>query len=595
MARRASVVRTGVALSALLAAGAFAARPAAAREIPTGTADVDLRFDTTLRYNAGIRTDPQDARLSSNPTFTAGETSVRQGGLTTNRLDLLGELDLTWAASAGLRASAAGWYDDAYRDRTVQRTGPSLSGPGTYVGNAFSPYVLDRFRGPYGEVLDAFAWARGEAAGIPVTVKAGRHAVAWGESLMLSGNTHGVAYSQVPLDLAKGFATPGVEAKELFRPVTSLSGQAQLTRTLSVAAQAFLEWQPYLYPEGGTFLGGSDASFNGPDGVYRPPQGPAPASYVKNGGISWPSDFGEWGASVRWRPDVLDTTFGLYYRRFTDKFAAVLITQNPGGQGPLSPAVASPLQYAQYYGEGIDLVGVSVARQVLGVSVAAEASYRHDMPLLAQSPGFAVAPSPALAPVLFPDGAPTLRGNSYQARGDTFHALANAVGVISGVPGFSSAAWALEVTYSRWLDVRDNKDMFFAMGYGVCRSDPTLAAQGLQRDTGDGCATRDAVGVGAGFTPTWFQAFSGVDLLAPLSASWTVYGNSPVAFGGNEGSGTYGVGLAADVRNRYRFDVRYVDFFGRLRTNASGTLSVNGLPAILQNRGSVTLTAKATF
>ena len=316
---------------------------------------------------------------------------------------------------------------------------------------------------------------------------------------------------------------------------------------------------------------------------------------MKNGGVSWPSDYGEWGVALRWRPDLLDGTLGLYYRRYTDKFAAVLITANPGGQGPLSPAIPSPLQYRQYYGEGVDLFGVSFARQVLGASLGAEASFRHDTPLLAQSPAFAVAPAAPLQAVLFPNGPPRLVGNSYQARGDTLHALVNAVGVVSGVPAFSSAAWAVEVTYSRWLELRDNPDMFYAVGHGVCRSDPALSAQGLARDTGDGCATRDHVAVGAGFTPTWFQAFSGVDLLAPLSVSWTIHGNSPVVFGGNEGSGTYGLGVAADVRSRYRFDLRYVDFFGRLRTNANGTLSSNGLPALLQSRGSVTLTGKATF
>jgi hypothetical protein len=580
-------------LAGLLAATAPASAPASAREVPTGVPSLQLRLDGTFRYNLGLRTDPADPRLASSPTFTAGEGSVAQGGLTTNRLDLLAELDLAWAGRAGLRASAAGWYDDVYRDRSVFRTAGTAT-PGTYRADAFSSPVVDRYRGPYGEVLDAFAWARGELAGIPVALRAGRHTVSWGESLMLAGNTHGVGYAQVPLDLAKGFATPGVETKELFRPLTSLSGQAQVTPTLSVAAQVFLEWQPYLYPEGGTYLGGSDAAFSGPDGLYRPPPPPG-GTYVKNGGISWPSDLGEWGVAVRWRPDVLDTTLGLYYRRLTDKFAAVLVTANPGGQGPLSPAVPSPLQTRQFYGEGVDLVGVSAARQLLGVSLGAEASFRHDMPLLAQSPGFAVAPAPALAPVLFPSGAPRLVGNTYQARGDTLHALVNAVGVVAGVPGFSSAAWALEVTYSRWLAVRENRDLFYAMGYGVCRGDPALAAQGLARDTGDGCATRDHVGLGAGLTPTWFQVLHGVDLLAPLSASWTVHGNSPVGFGGNEGSGTWGAGVAADVRARWRVDLRYVDFFGRLRSNANGSLSVNGLPAILQNRGSVTLTAKATF
>ena len=48
----------------------------------------------------------------------------------------------------------------------------------------------------------------------------------WGESLFLGGHLHSVAYAQNPLDLQKGFATPGTEAKELFRPLNQLSVQA---------------------------------------------------------------------------------------------------------------------------------------------------------------------------------------------------------------------------------------------------------------------------------------------------------------------------------------------------------------------------------
>jgi hypothetical protein len=241
----------------------------------------------------------------------------------------------------------------------------------------------------------------------------------------------------------------------------------------------------------------------------------------------------------------------------------------------------------------VDLVGVSFARQLLGVSVGTEVSFRRDQPLLAQPLGFAV-PTPALpAGVLFPHGVPQLVGNSYQARGDTVHALANAVGVLSASGLFDTASWALEVTYSRWLDVRENEDMFFAEGHGVCRSDPALGT--AAKDPGDGCATRDHVGIGAGFTPTWFRVSSQVDLLVPISATWTVHGNSPVMLGGNEGSGTYGAGIAADVAQRYRFDLRYVDWFGRTKDDGTRVTSASGVFGLLENRGNVTFTAKATF
>lgn len=583
--------RGALAMAALAIAGG--AGGATAREIEVGIPALRLRTDATFRYNLGVRTDPVDEKISASPVFTEGENSVSQGGITMNRLDLLLEMDAVYEERLGARVSAAGWYDDAYRSGTVTRD-PSLAAiPGTYLGNELSTYALRRYHGPWGELLDAFAFATLDAGGVPVTVKAGRHALYWGESLMLAGAVHGVGYAQSPLDLQKGFATPGIEAKELYRPLASVSAQAQLTPTLSIAAQAFLEWQSYLYPEGATFVGAGDFAFNGPDGLSRTINGTP--SYLVNGGVRRPSTLGDLGVGVRWAPEWLDGTAGLYYRRFTDKLAAVLITSNAGGNAPLGPSVASPFRYDQYYGEGIDLIGASLAKQVLGVSVGLDASYRHDMPLLAPSLGYAVAPSPQQAALLFPHGAPQLVGNSYQARGDTLHGVLNAVGILAGLPAFSSAAWAVELTYSRWLSVGRNPDLFYGEGYGVCRTDAALSQAGQARTWRDGCATRDHFAMGAGFTPTWFRVLPGVDLLAPLFVSWTIVGNSPVMLGGNQASGNFAVGLAADVRNRYRFDLRYADYFGRTNDNGTIVTSANGQVALLKSRASVTLTAKATF
>src|SRR5262249_39001428 len=158
--------------------------------------------------------------------------------------------------------SFAGWYDLAYRNHTVN-IAPALAAAGVPsgygpAGASLSDYALDRYRGPWGEFLDAFAWARFEPAGIPVSLKAGRHSIYWGESLLLGGAIHGVAYSQVPLDLIKAFATPGSEVKELYRPLAQVSANVQLTPSLSLAGQYFLEWQSYLYPEAGTFAGPAD-------------------------------------------------------------------------------------------------------------------------------------------------------------------------------------------------------------------------------------------------------------------------------------------------------------------------------------------------
>jgi len=581
---------------AAMAAIFAVARPAAAIDTDFGGSDFKVRWDNTMRANLGIRTTAPDPILGANPAFTAGEYSFGRGGISTSRLDLLSELDASWQGQLGARASFAGWYDLAYQNHSV-KIDPALAAlgvPSGYgpSGSGLSQYALDRYRGPWGEFLDAFGWARFDVGSVPVTVKAGRHSIYWGESLLLGGAIHGVAYSQVPLDLIKGFANPGTEIKELYRPLAQISTSVQMTPELSLSGQYFLEWQSYLYPEAGTFVGPADFAFNGPYGQFA--RLGNNSFFFKNGGSNDPRKH-DWGASLRYSPGFVDGTFGFYYRRYADKLAAVLLLPNPGGQGPMSPTLNSPFQYQQFYAEGVDLAGLSYARQIAGVSTAIEAAYRHNTPLAAQSLGLTTPPSAPLAPVLFPDGLPKLIGNSYQARGDTLHLVANALGTLPPSRLWSVATWNVEGTYSRLITVRDNRDMFFGMGYGVCRTSPQLSAAGLAKNKNDGCATENEAGVGASFTPTWYQVFSGVDLLMPLTGSLAFWGNSPVTLGGNAGSGTYSAGLGADIRNTLRLDVKYVGFYGNTLDNGKMVTSSNGLLSLLKNRESVVFTAKTTF
>lgn len=50
-------------------------------------------------------------------------------------------------------------------------------------------------------------------------------------------------------------SSPGIEAKELFRPLTQLSTSVQATPELSFAAQYFLKWEQSRGAEAGTYLG----------------------------------------------------------------------------------------------------------------------------------------------------------------------------------------------------------------------------------------------------------------------------------------------------------------------------------------------------
>ena len=531
---------------------------ALAFEIETGNPDLQLRWDNTLRYNLAQRVESRDDKIGRNAISDEGTYSFDQGDIVSNRLDLLSELDFVHGGNKGFRISAAAWYDAAYDGHG--RSNPTLAAIPSYRNNEYSNYTERFYRGVSGEIMDAFAFLNFDAGNVPVGLKAGRHTVFWGESLFLSGALHGVSYAQMPLDLQKGFATPGVEAKELFRPLNQLSGQVQVTDTLSIAAQYFLEWEAYRFPEGGTYLGPVDFAFNGPDRQFVPGLG-----FVSRESEVEPHNSGEYGLSARWSPEFLDGTIGVYYRRFSDKLPQALITR----------AVPGSSEYRLIYPDKIDLFGISLAKNIGGVSVGAELSYRHDTPLNARILGV----SPGV-----PD-----RGETAGPRGNTYHAVLNALGLIADTPLFDAASWAGELTWSKWSSVTSGERLFYAEGQPGC------VAAGRPGDKWDGCTTDSFVGLGLAFTPTWYQVMPGVDLSAPLTYARGLRGNAATVFGGNQGNGNYSVGVSADIQQKYRVDLKYIDYFGEFRDNGNVLTTQNGFTTLLQDRGFVSLTFKTTF
>jgi hypothetical protein len=558
-------------LVTLLAAGS-----ASALEIDAGSPDFTLRWDNTVRYNLATRVESRDQKIGNSVVADEGDYLFDKGDLVANRFDLLSELDGIYKKRYGFRVSGAAWYDAAYSGES--KSNPNLVPFASYVGNQYTEYTKDLYKGPDAELLDAFVFAGLDLGSVPVQVKVGRHSLYWGESLLLGGNLHSIAYAQNPLDLQKGYATPGVEAKELFRPLGQISAQAQLTDTVSVAAQYMLEFEAFRYPEGGTYLGPVDFAFNGPQRQFVS----KPLGFASNAGEAPTKNSGDFGLSLRWSPDWLDGTFGAYYRNFTDKLPQALITKVAPNNGS---------QYNLIYGGDIDLWGVSFAKNIAGVSVGSELSYRHNTPLSSQVLG--------IAPGVVPGGPAVIpaAGEAPGARGNTMHGILNAVGVVAQTPVADSISWVTELTWSRWLDVTSGEGLFNAVGYAPCKANGVTRLRDF--DKWDGCATKDYVGLGLGVTPTWFAVLPGLDLQMPLTYSIGLSGNAATIFGGNQGSGNYTVGLGADLWQKYRFDLKFVDFLGRYR-EADGPLgpqvaTANGFNTYLKDRGFISLTFKTTF
>ena len=241
------------------------------------------------------------------------------------------------------------------------------------------------------------------------------------------------------------------------------------------------------------------------------------------------------------------------------------------------------------------MFGLSLSKQVLGVSLGAELNYRQNMPLVSEA--VQVLPAPLVNPSRGQISTTEVpKSGTPGALGDTMHGIVNLLGLVGTTPLWDTASWGTELTWMTVLDVTQNEAVY--KGRNNNKYVPYT-----QIDRPDD----NFFGLAVNFTPTWFQVMPGVDMLAPMTWSAGVAGNSAVSFGGNEDGGTWSVGIAADVRQRVRFDLKYVSFFGDYtkcpRKGSppagfcpTGSMDVNnGVSAAISDREFVALTIKTTF
>ena len=596
--------RLSAVASAALALLAVVAIPSQAMEIATDNPDLSLRWDNTLRYNLGFRTQAQDAALLGNPNLDDGNRNFNKGSAVANRGDLLSEFDLVYQKKYGFRVSGTAWYDAAYRDLDNRNnaTANTLVN-GVPTAGVLSNYTSRYAKGASGELLDAFVFGSATFGETDVSLRLGKHTVYWGESLLGGGAVHGISYGQYSLDLWKALATPGIEAKELYRPRNSMTLQVQPLPELSLSAQTFFDWESARYPESGSYLTVNDALLHGGDSLIA-----GPGQRLLQAQAGEPNKTGDFGLSARWSPEWLDGTAGLYARRTADIQPQLVLTPavaagvpaaactraglralgpstcyiNPGAASVAQVQAGQVGQYQAFYGQDIDIYGLSLAKNVGGISLGAELSYRHNMPL--QSVPVTVLPAALANPATGQIATTALGSDTPGARGNTVHGVFNLLGLLPKSALYDSASWNAELVWSRWTSVSQNPGAF--KGSAAYRANPANVD----------AVSRDYVGLGLNFTPTWFQVFPSVDLSMPLSWSGGLSGNSAVVSGGNEGNGSYSIGIGADVQSKYSFQLRYVGFYGDYSTLPNGAANVTqSTNATLSDRGHVLFTFKTTF
>ncbi len=565
---------------------------ALAFQFDSGDPDLKINWDNTLKYSTAWRTKNPDATLTSNPNFDDGDRNFKKGSIS-NRVDWLSEFDLAYK-DVGFRLSGAAWHDSAYLG---SNDNPGFAG-GAFPNQLSVPYnaftgATKRIHGQGGELLDAFAYAKFDIGGRPTSVRLGKHALQWGESVFFGAN--GIAGGMAPVDVVKLQSVPNTQFKEAIRPVPQISGQVQLTPDVSLGAYYQLRWEANRLPAVGSYFSTLDTAINGGEQLLLA-GGASP--FVNNAlrvGDQSARDSGQGGLQIRINKD--ETDYGLYLIRFHSKsfqqvsnvgFVPTVIPNilalgagNPcvhaGGNPAISPStcyLVAPQTYRLAYQEGITALGGSFSHTFGDVNLAGEVSVRNNQDLMSPNAFDASALGAAAA---------NNNSNPGYAVGRTAHANLSALWLVPPSALFNEASVMAEVAWNRVLSITHNP----VNGVGTAAIDPN--------------GTRDAWAFRGVFEPSYRQVLPGLDLSVPVGLGFAPRGSRSLAVGPAfppAGGGDVSIGLNGVYLDAWRFSLSYTHFFGP--KDVFMTTSPTGLNAFtyqqsLADRDFIAFSLRTTF
>ena len=567
--------RTWVAVAA-----ALALLPTAhAIEIDTPNPDLKVRLDLTPKYSLGYRLKNPSAALTQFDVATdPGTLNEDDGdhnfkrGLISNRLDLLAEFDVS-AKNFGARISGNGWHDSVYlRSNSYQGTeiyaggvptGTVISTANNNTGQARDEFLPStrRQHGEGSELLDAFAYIKGDVGDMKGTLRLGKHTLQWGESLFFGQN--GIANAQGPVDVAKIVSVPGWQFKEVLLPVEQVSGSLQVAEGVSLGAYYQFKWRPSKIPGVGSYFSNQD--YVGTGVVHFGAGGDLAYDSSKD---QRPKDSGQGGVQLRWSPTGSDYEFGFYAAQYHDKTPEVPVFDFVNGNVHLA------------YASNIRTFGASVTSSVGQLNWAVEGSVRTNAPLTSDPAVL------GLGPIL-------TCGNSDDdpcyAVGRTAHLQLSGIYVLQPNGLWQGGALVGELAYNRTLKV--TKDIFAPYaGSGLGGADPNT--------------TKGAFAYRMIFEPQYFQVLPGLDLSVPIGLGVNFGGRSSAIFNfasGASNAGDYSIGLKGKYQNAWNVALTYTDYFGAAKTFTETTVAGAGSPRqltfgqSLKDRAYVALSVSRTF
>ncbi len=565
---RKRLLSVAVATSLMAAAGCSLAAP-----IDVGNPDIELRWDNTVKYSAGIRAKsrsdtltkfvPPPADGSAGPAALNGDDgdrNFRNGSLISNRVDLLSELDLVYRKDFGLRVSAAAWYDAAY-NRTNANDSPGTNNSLSVPFNEFTE-ATRKLHGRKAEVLDAFVFGATDVGTARVSGRLGRHTVLWGESLFFGAN--GIAGTQSPVDAIKASSVPGSTTKEIIMPVGQASGQVQLSPALTLMGYYQYEWERTRLPAAGSYFSVGDFLFDGGERIRVAPGVP---NGIARGPDIEAKDSGQYGVGLRTHLGEFD--IGVYATRFHAKTPVIYARPGVGG---IPGAMIG--EYQHVFPEGIRAFGVSATTTVNTVNVAAEVSVRRGTPLTSD-------PQTVIGPVLADNN-----DHPLYAIGNSAHANFSLIWTMPRFFLSDEPSLTMEVAYNKLTSCTRN-----------CT--PSLAGGNRPRGALDPGVDNQATAVRATFAAPQRNVMDGLDLTPSISVGYN-HGISPVVLMGPNNGGDATLTLGGNYLTVWDFSLAYTAYYGKenTATYASSNPLINGnftFAQTLKDRNFVSLSLRRTF
>ncbi|KRW58649.1 hypothetical protein AO726_16505 [Pseudomonas sp. TTU2014-080ASC] len=509
---------------------------AAAPTIDLGDNTV-LESSLTVNYTASMRTAKRanEYLVDSNVNGDDGTRNFDRGSLVTNRVSLFGEVMLHHEnMGAVLRGSY--FYDDVYHQNNDNDWPGTVNKSGSY--NSFLSDTR-RDSGGKARLLDAYVYGNFDVFGDQyLALKAGRHLVAWGESLFWANISQG----QTAVDATK-FNVPGTEAKDAYLPVGQVSANWQINDDLTLMGYYQYKWEESQLSPVGDYFSTSDIFGTSAEVMLYSPYSTAGMRYA---GEEEPRDSGQWGVGARYRLTE-STEVGLYHTRYHERIGALLFSWGPETVYSSFDTVVEDGTYKLAYFDDVELTGVSFSSK-LGDSVqfAGDISYR--------------------------DGAAVYLDNGAPARGQLWQTNLNAMYII-GPSWLSHQTTVFGEVMNQYIEGVDSVNVTVG-GYDAGTYD-TFQHKGQ---------TRDSTLLGLGAQMDYPGVFSGWDLVTKISWQQNIDGTALQGLGRDEKRLT----LSGDLKYLGNFQVglTYVDFLSSPSLEHSRLMS---------DRDYVSFNAKYTF